>query len=115
RSLPALGEFRINVPFIAHDPARMAHGLLKFLPELIGSVGSVRPLLPEHGQSLATLKCRPGVVGDHRHATQRLVAMRRLEGFDENSLLHSRHAQRLLILTGFYFPSQNRWTLDRRV
>ena len=52
-------------------------------------------------QALASLKCGPGVVGNHRHSAQRLEHVRRFERLDGQRLLHARNFKRSFVVVGF--------------
>jgi hypothetical protein len=74
----------------------------------------VRTAVPFDLQALASLECRPGVVGNHGDAAQRLKQVRRFESFDGQRLLNARHFERSLVIVRLDLLSQHGRMLDRR-
>ena len=98
-----------------HDFPRLARGLLQFLLIVRGVVAGVAAVVPFDLQILSPFEGGESIVGNHRHATQRLKRMRRLERIDRDRLLDSNHLQRRGVVDGLNFPSQHGRMRDGRI
>src|SRR6266699_5760547 len=72
-------------------------------------------VLPLNVQLLSPLECRPRVVREHGHTTERLNPVRRFERINRRGLLYARDAECVLILERFDRPSQHRRMRHRGV
>src|SRR5580700_11233695 len=95
-NLSALGERGIHVTDVSRHLAGLARGLLQLFLVRVRVVASIRTAVPNYIQFLASLKRGPGVVGNHRHASQRLEMMWRRKWLDRDGLLDTLHLQRSL-------------------
>ncbi len=109
--LATFGERRIRVTNITHYFARIVRGRSQFVLVRLRVVVFVWSVVPCDVQLLAALKCRPGVVGNYRNASQRLKSRWGGERINCNRLLHARDLQRFFVVERFHLSTENRWVL----
>ena len=93
-----LGKCRVHIADVANNFARLPGRCFERLAECRGVVLRVRTAIPFDLQTLASLECGKGVVGNHGDATQRLELVRRFESVDGQSFLNAGHFERGLVI-----------------
>ena len=110
--LAALRELGIDVATAARDLARLLHGGEQLLLVCDRVVRGVRARVPLELQSLASLERRPRVVGNHRHAAERLEPDWRLPRIERDDLTDAAHGERRLVVHGFQRRAEDGRVLD---
>ncbi len=113
--LAAPGEFRVDVAEIAEDLARLLRRRQQLLLERLRLEPAVRAVVPIDLELPAALERRPGAVGDHGDAAERLEQVRRLERVQPHRLQNALHAFRAGIVHAADRAAEHRRVLDRRV
>ena len=111
-SLAALGELGVYVAHIARGLLRFPNGFEQRLLVSRRVVACVFAGVPLYLERFAAFHCGPGVVGDYRHAAERLKTMRRLEARDNDGLLNTGHLARFLIVEALELAAENGRSLD---
>ncbi len=106
-SLAAPGELGVHVAHIARGLLRFPNGLEQRLLVSRRVVACVFAGFPLYLERFAALHCGPGVVGDYRHAAERLKTMRRFKSRDDDGLLNTGHLAGFLIIEALELATED--------